>query len=83
MQKVISSTIAEVGYDLGMLVIKFKNGVAYAFNDVPEKVYKDFIAAPSKGKYFAANIRGKYATMKMGQVATKGNTENLLKDGEK
>lgn len=77
MQKVNSSTIAEVGYDLGMLVIKFKNGGKYAFNDVPEKTYKELLSAPSKGKYFAANIRNKFYTMKMPQVATKGNIEKV------
>jgi len=72
MQKVISSTIAEVGYGLGTLTIKFKNGTAYGYNDVPEKVYKDLLIAKSKGKYFAANIKNKYYTMKMGSPVTKG-----------
>jgi hypothetical protein len=60
--KVESSNIAEVGYDEDSktLVVLFNNGRLYSYDEVPKKVYDDFLVAQSKGKYFIANVRGKY-----------------------
>jgi hypothetical protein len=44
----------------GILWIRF-NDSYYVHSGIPEDVWKGLLAAPSKGKYYAAVIRGKYA----------------------
>jgi hypothetical protein len=62
-----SSNLAAVGYlpDFARLFVKFhKGGVVtaeWAYDGVPRAVYDALLSAPSKGKYFAANIRNNYA----------------------
>lgn len=64
-QFVQSTDIAAVGYDpdTRQLAVEFKRspGKVYYYADVPSMVYADFLAAHSPGKYFHANIKGKYA----------------------
>jgi len=60
MIKVESSNIESVGWLNGELYIAFNSGTTYVYFDVPEKVFKDMLDAPSQGKFFHANIRGKY-----------------------
>jgi hypothetical protein len=62
MIQVESSTIKAVDYlgALYVLTIEFKNGSVYHYHIVESKVYKDFLKAESKGKYFHKHIRGKY-----------------------
>lgn len=57
-----SSQIVGIGYDpeAHILYIEFKRGSWYSYADVPENIYEEFRAAPSVGKYFFANIKGKY-----------------------
>ena len=40
--------------------IRLKNGKKYTFEDVPRKIYDDFINAKSKGEYFNRVIRQQY-----------------------
>ena len=56
--------------DLGTLYIQFKGnkggpGDLYAYYDVPLRVYKKWITAPSKGHYFWVNIRDVYLYNKL------------------
>ncbi len=56
-----SSWISDVQYDTEteyMLVTI--NGKEHECKGVPESVYDEFKRAPSKGKYFNANIKGQY-----------------------
>ena len=61
-----SSFITHVSYykPLGMFEIKLKDGSKYSYRDVPEKVFKAFLRAPSKGKYFNRVIRPQYEEFK-------------------
>lgn len=62
MNKVQSSNIAEVDYSAESqeLFIKFTNGATYKYEEVPSRVYSDFLKAESKGKFFHSNIRNVY-----------------------
>ena len=69
MQKVQSSNIYEIGWDDGVLKIRFRNkdggpGALYHYHDVPEHVYTDLMGAESYGKHFLANIRHLYKGIK-------------------
>lgn len=59
---VLSTDLSHAKYDLdsGALRIRFHSGEVYEYHDVPRHVYDVLLAAPSKGKYFHQNIKGKY-----------------------
>lgn len=61
-QMVISSEIEWIGYDhkKSMLQVEFIAGGIYQYEGVPESVYKDFLNAPSHGRFFERAIKGKY-----------------------
>lgn len=58
-----SSTISFVSYDYDKkeLTIRFTSGRKYCYADVAEEVFKGFVAAESKGKFFNSNIKHEYA----------------------
>ncbi|MBA4191326.1 MAG: KTSC domain-containing protein [Planctomycetaceae bacterium] len=64
-----SSNVFSVGYRVSdkTLFVKFKSekrgyeGSRYTYYDVPSDVYLALLNAPSKGKYLAANVKGKYS----------------------
>ena len=55
-----SSVIESVAYSAGALDIRFTSGKAYRFLGVPPKVHAALLAAPSMGRFFGAQVRGKY-----------------------
>jgi len=57
-----SSNIAMVGYDLASmeLHVKFNSGAEYLYRDVPEAVFDELMAAPSKGRFLNERIKGQY-----------------------
>ena len=57
---VSSSDLSAVGYENGILYIRFHGGQLYCYYDVPVYVYQQLMSASSHGKYFAANIRNVY-----------------------
>jgi hypothetical protein len=59
---VVSSNLKSIGYDLASqtLEIEFHSGQVYQYFGVPEKVYRELIAASSHGKYFHKRIRDRY-----------------------
>ena len=61
-QPVASTNVASIGYSrqLHALEIEFARGAIYRFFGVQPRVYRDFMAAESKGHFIAENIRGKY-----------------------
>ncbi len=63
-QVVESEIISSIGYDAlsKILEVQFRNGWIYEYEDVPEKVYRAFMAAPSHGKYLKRHIVDQYAT---------------------
>jgi lysyl-tRNA synthetase class 2 len=62
MNVVTSSYVGAVGYDgeNKVLYVQFRTGKTYKYSGVQLAVYDSFLAAESKGKYFAGNIRNHY-----------------------
>jgi len=60
-----SSWITDVSYNESNknMDIRLKNGKEYTFEDVPQKVYDDFMEAKSKGEYFNRIIRKQYRSI--------------------
>jgi hypothetical protein len=67
LQPVESSWLDKAGYDAETqtLTIRMKNSSdIYEYQGVPEEVYRDFLAAESKGAFFAAHIQDAYPTVR-------------------
>jgi hypothetical protein len=62
-----SSNIAGATYDdnAGTLVVTFNNGGEYEYLGVSPIVWTSFKRAPSKGRYFARNIKNQFPTNKV------------------
>jgi len=62
-----SSQIAAIGYEAATktLYIQFhpgktsSEGPIYSYANVPQKLYDEFMAAESKGKWFGQHVKGK------------------------
>ncbi len=63
---VSSSDISSIGYENGTLYIQFHSGGMYSYDNVPVSVYQNLMTAPSKGRYFHANIKSVYAYHRIG-----------------
>lgn len=65
---VASSNIASVGYDSATetLEIEFTNGSIYQYYNVPQALYEQFAAAPSKGQFLNMYIRNAYPFSRVG-----------------
>jgi hypothetical protein len=59
---VSSGNIRAVGYstDESALYVDFVNGRRYRYRGVPQSVYRQLMAAGSKGRYFWRSIRDRY-----------------------
>lgn len=57
---VTSSNVKAIGYDDGALFVEFHGSGTYRYDKVPRQVFDDFLAAESAGRFFAANVRGKF-----------------------
>jgi hypothetical protein len=57
-----SSAITGFGYESEkrILDVKFKHGHTYAYLKVPARKFEEMKAAPSKGRFVTAQIKGKY-----------------------
>ncbi len=57
-----SSTMARFSYsaETQTLTVEFKHGSRYSYYDVPEPVFEQMKAAPSKGQFHAQQIKGIY-----------------------
>ena len=64
---VTSSHIQSIGYDSDSqtLEIEFNSGHVYNYFNVPQEEYDAMMHSDSKGKYFNANIRGRYSESKL------------------
>ncbi len=62
-----SSAIRGIRYDpeRQRLVVRFIDGDEYAYVGVPGEVHRSFIDAESKGRFFVAEISGKYPYNKL------------------
>lgn len=61
MQSVESSNIVAVGYvaEEEVIVVKFKGGATYAYDDCSQQLFDQLLNAPSAGKFVHANLKGK------------------------
>ncbi len=66
-ERVQSHVIAEMGYSKRrhLLEIEFANGAIYRYVDVPPSVYRDLISAESKARYYDANIKRNYRSVRV------------------
>ena len=57
-----SSAIQRVDYSRAQctLFVTFSSGREYVYFDVPEELYRAFLAAPSPGQFFNFEIRDRY-----------------------
>ena len=64
---VTSTDIRTIGYeaDSQTLEIEFNSSGVYQYSSVPSGEYDGIMAADSKGKYFHANIKNRYAFVKL------------------
>lgn len=56
---VVSSNVAEVGYDAATrtLEVAFNSGGVYQYFDVPSSVYQGLLSASSVGRYLDVNVK--------------------------
>jgi hypothetical protein len=56
--KIESSNLVETEYDTltKKLVVEFKNGLKYEYEDVPHQLYTQFRLSESQGSFFSKNI---------------------------
>ena len=64
---VVSTGIASVGYSKRrhILEIEFVNGAVYRYIEVAPAVYRDLMIADSKARFYDANIRGRYPSLRV------------------
>lgn len=64
---VASKGIASIGYSkrLHILEIQFVNGAVYRYLQVAPSVHRDLMAADSKARYYDANIKGNYPSVRV------------------
>ncbi len=55
--------------DRKVLLIAFKSGGTYAYEDVEQPVVAGFVNASSKGKFFQSDIKDRYTTSKLDDMA--------------
>jgi hypothetical protein len=69
-QHISSSSIRSAGYDkeTKTLEVEFVSGGVYQYKGVPEYVYTEFLASPSRGVYFSTEIRDHYPTTKVSEA---------------
>ena len=65
MTAVQSRALASYGYEDGVLAIEMPNGHIYHYRDVPEKTMRAFTEAPSKGSFYAHEIKGQFPSTKL------------------
>lgn len=64
-----STEFSQIGYDpsTGTLAVTFRDsGTTYTYSDVPSSVWSGMKGASSVGKYYNANVKGKYKSEKAG-----------------
>jgi hypothetical protein len=80
--KVVSSTLAAVGYDKPKehLIVEFKGGSQYLYKKVPQQTFDALMSAVSHGKYFHANVKNIFEFVKIKQGIKKEKKEEKPKE---
>jgi len=62
-----STAIQDIDYDAerAKLLVRFVSGERYVYVGVPGEVHRSFVEAPSKGRFFQAEIRDRYPYNKL------------------
>jgi len=64
LELVSSSSLAGIGYDgdeeRGTLAVQFQNGHVFHYASVPHRLWREFQMIPSKGQFYAGEIKGRY-----------------------
>ena len=65
-----SQAIERLGYDEGRrrLIVWFKSGGVYAYQEVARSTFEAFRAAPSKGRFFQQEIRERFVAGRLSQT---------------
>ena len=66
-EAVASKAIVSIGYSRRrhILEIEFTNRAVYRYLEVPSSVYRELMAADSKARYYDANIKGNYPSVRV------------------
>jgi hypothetical protein len=90
MHEVESTSIEAIGYDRQAheLYVRFReSGGTYAYWEVEENVFEEFLGAASKGNYFNREIKGEYSygRVKVPASRSSGRPKNPIgrSDGER
>lgn len=62
---VVSSNLDALGYKLGALYVRFKNGGCYKYVGVPFPVFEALLNAESVGQYLNKHVKGVYDYVKL------------------
>ena len=59
MPHVASSAVTDIDYDPkgGRLIVRFRSGERYAYAPASRELYHAFLNAPSKGRFFQAQVK--------------------------
>jgi hypothetical protein len=65
--RVSSNVIASIGYSKRrhILEVEFVNGAVYRYLEVAPSVYRELMNAQSKARYYIANIKGNYPSVRV------------------
>jgi KTSC domain len=68
LNEIESANITRSEYDTESkeMIVEFKNGARYIYNEVPHNVYTKFRLSESQGKFFTAEISKKFKYAKLG-----------------
>jgi hypothetical protein len=71
-----SSAISSVGYDPDweVLEVEFESGAVYDYFEVPPNIFEALLAAPSKGRFLASEIKDVYPCRRGPMKPTAGHT---------
>jgi hypothetical protein len=72
-----SSALVSVGYSkrLHVLEVEFTNGAVYRYIEVPRSFYRGLMSADSKARFYHANIKRKFRSVRV-RLRTKEKSGN-------
>ena len=62
-----SSNLRSIGYDAASQTfeVEFKSHAIYQYYNVPEQIWMELEAAPSKGKYYSSQIKDRFLSQRV------------------
>jgi hypothetical protein len=72
-QPLQSSCLTSVGYQVGSrtLEVEFRNGGIYLYFDVPPSIHTALMTATSKGRFFATEVRDRFAHERLSRTRSR------------